>query len=80
MSSKVSVVVEEELAFLDRLYSESEALEAKIKGLSTFLDTDTIIVTPFQDKMLHKQLFYMKRYAECLNLRVDDLADIDAGM
>lgn len=61
--------------FIDRLKLESEELNKKTTALCKFLSNDELTknVSSFQMEMLKKQVSYMKNYASCLNLRIDDL-------
>jgi len=61
--------------FIERLKVESEELNSKTTLLCKFLSDDvkTKDISLFQLEMLKKQVEYMKHYASCLNLRIDDL-------
>lgn len=60
--------------FLDRLKQEQTELNDKIGKLVGFVNSDNFNnITTFQQEMLKKQLSYMKGYASCVNLRLDDL-------
>ena len=63
--------------FIERLETESVELNAKTTSLCKFLADDELTkdVSSFQIEMLNKQVQYMKYYASCLNLRLDDLKD-----
>jgi hypothetical protein len=65
------------MTFIDRLQKEKKELDTKISALMVFINTNDKFaeLSQFQQETLKKQSEYMRGYASCINLRIDDLKE-----
>ena len=63
--------------FIDRLTEEKKELDIKTTAIMVFINTNDkfMDLSPFQQEMIKKQSEYMRGYASCVNLRIDDLKE-----